>query len=82
MSSRVTSECISPRQDRPACERATSRAERHDAELLGVRERARWAVPASYTGPRGTREYFGFQWHVADVDVAAIEAAARWLAKG
>ncbi|MBM4244552.1 MAG: hypothetical protein FJ148_12150 [Deltaproteobacteria bacterium] len=38
--------------------------------------------PASYTGPRGTREYFGFQWHTDDVDLAAIEAVARWLAKG
>lgn len=38
--------------------------------------------PASYTGPRGTRQYHGFQWHADDVDLAAIEAAARWLAKG
>lgn len=38
--------------------------------------------PASYTGPRGTREYFGFQWHADDVDLGAIEAAARWLAEG
>ena len=38
--------------------------------------------PARYTGPRGTRKYFGFQWHTGAVDLAAIEAAARWLAKG
>ncbi len=38
--------------------------------------------PASYTGPRGTREYFGMQWHLDDVDLDAIEAATRWLAKG
>lgn len=38
--------------------------------------------PAKYTGPRGTREYFGWQWHTDMVDLAAIEAAARWLAKG
>lgn len=37
--------------------------------------------PASYTGPRGTREYFGFVWHTGTVDLAAIEAAARWLAR-
>lgn len=38
--------------------------------------------PARYTGPRGTREYFGFQWHTDDWDLAAIEVAARWLAAG
>lgn len=38
--------------------------------------------PATYTELRGTREYFGFQWHTDDIDVGAIEAAARWLAEG
>lgn len=38
--------------------------------------------PASYKGPRGTREYFGVQWHTGTVDLAVIGAAARWLAKG
>lgn len=38
--------------------------------------------PGSYTGPRGAREYFGFQWHTDSVDLGAIEAAARWLADG
>lgn len=38
--------------------------------------------PESYFGPRGQREYFGFVWHTGTVDLAAIAAAARWLAKG
>lgn len=38
--------------------------------------------PATYTGPRGQREYFGFQWHTHDIDVGPIEAAARWLTTG
>jgi hypothetical protein len=37
--------------------------------------------PASYNGRRGQRGYFGFQWHTDDVDIAAIEAAVRWLGK-